>query len=89
LSEAGSNFEGDNSMHKLTAAAFAAGAMICIGIPSSSAAPNAPALGKSLSQPSMVETVQVRRSCRFWYRECRARWGWGWRFRRCVVRHGC
>lgn len=28
--------------------------------------------------------------CRAWHNECADRWGWGtWRFRRCVIRHGC
>lgn len=27
--------------------------------------------------------------CRRWYRECRYRWGAGWRFRRCMRLHGC
>lgn len=28
--------------------------------------------------------------CHAWRRECADRWGWGgWRFRRCLDRHGC
>jgi hypothetical protein len=28
--------------------------------------------------------------CRAWRHECAARWGWGgWRYRRCLERHGC
>ena len=28
--------------------------------------------------------------CRAWRRECAARWGWGgWRYARCMRRHGC
>lgn len=27
--------------------------------------------------------------CRRWYRECRYRWGGGWRFRRCLAIRGC
>ena len=37
---------------------------------------------------SSVEQVQYR-YCRRWYRECRARWGGGRDFRRCMRRHGC
>jgi hypothetical protein len=38
---------------------------------------------------SLLETVQYRR-CRYWRRECAHRWGWGgWRYRRCLIRHGC
>jgi hypothetical protein len=44
--------------------------------------------GAAVMQSSAVEHVQFRR-CRAWYRECRARWGGGWRFRRCLARHGC
>ena len=41
------------------------------------------------SDGSAVEQVQWR-SCRGWRRECASRWGWGgWRFRRCLARHGC
>lgn len=29
-------------------------------------------------------------SCRYWRHECAERWDWGsWRFRRCLIRHGC
>ena len=31
----------------------------------------------------------VYRYCRRWRRECRYRWGGGWRYRRCMRRHGC
>jgi hypothetical protein len=44
--------------------------------------------GSQVTRQSLVEPVQFRR-CRGWYRECRARWGGGWRFRRCLARHGC
>ena len=27
--------------------------------------------------------------CRYWRRECRDRFGYGWRYRRCKRRHGC
>jgi hypothetical protein len=41
-----------------------------------------------LQTEGLVETVQWRR-CRWWNRECRARWGGGWRYRRCMARRGC
>ena len=44
--------------------------------------------GARVMQSSAVEHAQFRR-CRAWRRECRARWGGGWRFRRCLARHGC
>ena len=67
-------------MRTLTLAALATGAAICFG-----AAP----MGKTLTQSVVTEPVQYRRYCRRWNRECRARWGWGWRYRRCMRRHGC
>lgn len=77
-------------MKKLTLAAVAAGAMLCFALPAAQAAPpaSAPPIGKSLLGASGAEPAQFRR-CRRWYRECRARWGWGWRFRRCMRRHRC
>jgi hypothetical protein len=46
-------------------------------------------LGQVTTQEAGVQKVQWRR-CRFWRRECAFRWGWGgWRFRRCMIRHGC
>jgi len=35
----------------------------------------------------IIEHGQYRH-CRAWYRECRERFGGGWRFRRCLARHG-
>ncbi len=37
---------------------------------------------------SLVQQAHYGR-CRFWRHECRRRWGFGWRFRRCMVIHGC
>jgi hypothetical protein len=51
------------------------------------AAPAAPAY-QSLQAESMVEQAQYR-YCRRWNRECRARHGGGWDYRRCMRRHGC
>jgi hypothetical protein len=44
--------------------------------------------GSQITHQSLVEPVQYR-YCRGWYHECRERWGGGWRFRRCLARHGC
>ncbi|MBX9591831.1 MAG: hypothetical protein K2X43_21265 [Hyphomonadaceae bacterium] len=52
-----------------------------------SAAPAVPA-GQTPRADSLVEKAQAG-YCRRWYRECRARWGGGHRFRRCMARHGC
>lgn len=78
-------------MKKLSLAAFAAGAILCFALPSAQAAPPvAPTIGKSLMGASGIEKVQAyRRSCRRWNRECRARWGWGWPYRRCMRLRGC
>lgn len=78
-------------MRNLTLAVLAAGAMMCFALPSAHAAPPAgvPA-GKSILGGSAVEPVQSRRRhCRRWNRECRARWGWGWPYRRCMRLRGC
>lgn len=73
----------------IVAAALAAGVMV-FGVGSASAAPlSAKSPGATLPQLSLIEKSQYRRYCRRWYRECRARWGGGWRFRRCMRRHGC
>lgn len=37
---------------------------------------------------SLVEKTHYR-YCRRWHSECRYRWGYGWRYRRCMARHGC
>jgi hypothetical protein len=41
-----------------------------------------------LAGEGLVEQAQFR-YCRRWHRECRYRWGYGWRYRRCMRRHGC
>ena len=39
---------------------------------------------------SLAEKVDWRGHCSRWRHECSSRWGWGtWRFRRCMVFHGC
>jgi hypothetical protein len=43
---------------------------------------------QTLTGEALVEQVQWR-YCRRWHRECRFRWGYGWRYRRCMRRHGC
>lgn len=42
-----------------------------------------------LSTQSLTDNVGWRRHCWRWNFICRERWGWGWRYRRCMVRHGC
>lgn len=44
----------------------------------------------AISTASLVEKAQFRGRCRAWRRECGRRWGWGgFRYRRCLARHGC
>ena len=46
-------------------------------------------LGASSAAGTLVEKAQWR-GCYFWRHECARRWGWGgYRFRRCLRRHGC
>ncbi|HEU0060526.1 MAG TPA: glycosyl hydrolase family 5 [Hyphomicrobiaceae bacterium] len=67
------------------------GVIVTAGIffmPQMSAAAGVIPPGAQITHQSLVEPVQYRR-CRAWYRECRVRWRGGWRFRRCLARHGC
>ncbi|MFA5950544.1 MAG: glycosyl hydrolase family 5 [Hyphomicrobium sp.] len=44
------------------------------------------------TERSTIELVGHRHGgrCQAWRHECADRWGWGtWRFRRCVIAHGC
>jgi hypothetical protein len=53
------------------------------------AAPLAANGGYSEAVTSSVTPVQWGR-CYYWRRVCADRWPWlGWRFRRCMVIHGC
>lgn len=47
-----------------------------------------PQISQALSAESGVQKVQGGRCVR-WRNICRARWGVGWRFRRCMTIHGC
>lgn len=76
------------------AAGIAIAGFLCVGIPAAQAAPLSQTQLQSTQQtmfgPSLLEKVQWRGNwCRRWWRECRWRWGGGWRFRRCLARHGC
>ena len=67
-------------------AATLAGAGLVAGFGTSGTA--APLSPNKISHVDGVTQVQYRR-CRSWNRECRFRWGGGWRYRRCMARHGC
>lgn len=51
-------------------------------VPQMQAAQSAAAAG------AIVEKAGYRHCARWNYR-CHRRWGWGWKYRRCMVRHGC
>ena len=72
----------------LIAAAVTGGAMLWGGVGAQAAPASAPFTKPTTSQ-TLIEQVQAPRYCRRWYRECRARWGAGPDFRRCMRRHGC
>lgn len=81
-------------MRKLTVACTAAAGLLMATVATSSqAAPlSQPQLSqslKSIESSSAVEQVRYGRYCRQWHWECRSRWGFGWRYRRCMARHGC
>jgi len=57
--------------------------------PSNAAGPPQPPMTSAVSGKSLVEQVQYGRRCGYWRRTCRFRWGFGWRYRRCLRRHGC
>jgi hypothetical protein len=60
---------------------------ILVGGEPAAAAPTFPT-HQALRGEDIVQQVQYR-YCRRWHRECRYRWGYGWRYRRCMRRHGC
>ena len=64
-----------------------AGGSLLFGVSTAAAAPLSPA-NQTLTAEAIVEKAQYR-YCRRWNRECRYRWGGGWRYRRCMARHGC
>lgn len=49
---------------------------------------NGLATSKLLPAQSLIEKAGWRR-CAKWNYICRERWGWGWKYRRCMWRHGC
>lgn len=76
---------------KLTLAA----GVVALGALAGSSLASAATLAPGASGPaitldtSVVEKTHWRR-CRAWRHECARRWGvGGWRFRRCLARHGC
>jgi len=76
-------------MHlKTVAAGVALASVVWFTAPAAQAAPLAQTpIG--VTADTLVEKARWGRYCRRWYRECRWRWGGGWRFRRCMRRHGC
>jgi hypothetical protein len=73
----------------LIAAAMLAAGLSLAAASSPQAATLAPLKGIGTNQ-SMATPVQYRSYCWRWRRICASRWGWGgWRFGRCMARHGC
>lgn len=72
----------------LVAAALAGGGLLWSGVGVQAAPAVGPVANPATSQ-TLIEKVEGPRYCRRWYRECRARWGGGRDFRRCMRRHGC
>jgi hypothetical protein len=70
----------------VVASTLVMGGMLVTG-QSAAAAPTLP-VGQTLRGEGIVQQAQYR-YCRRWHRECRYRWGYGWRYRRCMRRHGC
>jgi hypothetical protein len=69
----------------LVAAGVAFGAHTVSAVP---IAPQAGALAEAAAEGGLVEKTQWR-YCRRVRAECRATWGGGWRYWRCVARRGC
>ena len=69
-----------------TAALLALGGVVLFGSPAG-AAPATP-IHPAVDSP-LIKKVHYYGYCRRWYRECRYRWGAGWRFRRCMRIHRC
>ena len=69
----------------LLAAAVAFGATPASAVP---IAPQAGALAEAAAEGDLVQKTQWH-YCRRVRAECRATWGGGWRYWRCVARRGC
>jgi hypothetical protein len=65
----------------LSAAAFLA--------PAQAAPAHGLATSKAIPAQTLVDKVGYRRRCWRANAVCRDRWGWGWRYQRCMARRGC
>jgi hypothetical protein len=52
------------------------------------AVPQMKAAQSTATNGAIVEKAGYRR-CARWNVRCHRRHGWGWKYRRCMVRHGC
>lgn len=78
-------------MKKIMLAALfssALSATVVFSVPANAATVSVVDGNAALISTAPVLQVQYRR-CGFWYRECRIRWGFGPRFRRCLAIRGC
>ena len=76
---------------RLAVAAGLVAAAVAFGAHTASAVPIASqggALAEAAAEGNLVQTTQWR-YCRRVRAECRARFGRGWRYWRCVARRGC
>jgi hypothetical protein len=76
---------------RLSVAAAVVAAAVAFGMHNASAVPiaqQAGAVHAAAAEGNLVESTQWR-YCRGVRAECRARWGGGWRYWRCVARRGC
>lgn len=74
----------------LTAAAVMLASPLVVGTASAAgtALPQMKAAQSAAADGSLVEKAGYRRCARWNYR-CHRRWGWGWKYRRCMRRHRC
>ena len=72
----------------LSLAAVALGAGMLFATTAQSAPVSAPQT-PLVADKSLLEPARYGSRCRAWRRTCSYRWGWGWRYRRCMRNHGC
>jgi hypothetical protein len=73
----------------LSLAALALGAGLLISASAVQAAPVSAPQTDTVAGKSLLEPARRWNRCRAWRRTCAHRWGWGWRYRRCMRNHGC
>lgn len=70
--------------------AYLVGGMLAVACALAAMPAGAVPLPQSSAPQSLATNVDWHSRCVSWRHECARRWGWGtWRYRRCVVLHGC